>query len=269
VISPDGIVYGQEDLYGGTPSVEKPMALSAFEFHGGSLTEFIKGLKVGAMEQSLPEFNVVINDMDGASEVRMPPLALRKVTVDSTMQLIPYLVASEDHAVQMKTLHQDSPDCETYMVMLKKLKQPRNDAANPKSTLRIYSVSNWMQRTNSNDPQIRDALVKKRDKSLETVLTAIDTGLQMIDSSREKDAVIRFHSESNLIFAKATLDEHEVINAIIEQTARTSEQEAVDIDEFIRMDYGDRLEKALKENAGLKKNIAELQSRLAEMEKKL
>ena len=161
--------------------------ISAFEFGGGTVEEYVDALR---QTTGKPSLNVVI--AENARRQRMPEVTLGNVTIKAMFNLVQELcVDSNDNSLVNVELGSEF-DREYIFI--------RSSGSGPQRIVRVFSIAGLK--------------TPKNQVSEENLLKAVDSVMAMNES---KDVQIQIHAEANLLIAKGTMEELDLIQQTITQ----------------------------------------------------
>ncbi|HEU5394305.1 MAG TPA: hypothetical protein VFV36_05830, partial [Candidatus Methylomirabilis sp.] len=285
---PAGAVLASTILLGGNasaPEAEPPAATDApklitIEFGGGPLSDYVELLRRNF------DVNVVLG-----SEVRdlpMPTLSLKKVSLDTAMNLIPAMsrsLSGEGGTVDVKTIGDPDEGGAVFMVDLvdsapmpgqPRLMQgqtgvlpipprvirgmpgcaagPPVRGAAPVRTVQVFSIKLLTQPISGrNDLAIEP----------ESVLTAIDTALAL--SQGEEPAQVKFHPETGLLFVHGTPAQTEAVSILI----KTLMDDQIQLQRSVPQESQKLVDKLTQENQQLRDEVASLRAELVALRQRV
>ncbi len=164
--------------------------LSVFNFDGGTIDEYIEALKETLNSTGRPSFNIVI--AENARRQRMPMVALENVTLKSMLNLIQELCVDNNESSLVTVEFPDEYDREYVAI--------KSNGPGPETIVRVFSIA----KLKSLNPQPTE----------ETLLKALNAVLEMNESTNVQ---IQLHNDANLLIAKGTFAELELIQQTIIQ----------------------------------------------------
>lgn len=183
----------------------------SINFAGGSLTEY-----ANALTKAGENVNIVLSDL--AQEVRVPAMTLRNTSVEAALRAVcdlPMevfdldLVIHTSRAQGAEGLHSDP----IYQVRIRELPNKGNKAVAAPRRVRVFSLHELT--TAQPDANAQPPI------PVATLVTAIDTGLSLLaettpsNGEAEPKALVRFHEESNLLFAAGSPWQLDVIEQVL------------------------------------------------------
>lgn len=180
-------------------------------FAGGSLTEYAT-----ALTKAGQNVNIVLSDL--AKEVRLPAMSLRNTSVEAALRAVcalPMDAFDLDfvvHVGQAQTAAGPRGD-PIYQVRVRDLRQKGEKAAAAPRRVRVFSLHELT--TAQPDANAQPPI------AVATLVTAIDTGLSLLaettpsNGQAEPKALVRFHEESNLLFAAGSAWQLDVIEQVL------------------------------------------------------
>lgn len=177
----------------------------SIDFDGGSLADLIAEIRAAG-----PNINILIPP--DAAEVRVPSLSLKEVTVATALRAISDVASNQ--TVNVATSVQQSGPGQPVFAMRVDL-----DRSSPRPTsqyVAVYSIKALTEAMPGDPETVRINL------SAETILTAIDTGLDVGETGGEPE--IRYHEESGLVFVRANTLQHGLIRDVIQNMDRDQQR---------------------------------------------
>ncbi|MBI4602512.1 MAG: hypothetical protein HY721_11185 [Planctomycetes bacterium] len=224
-----------------------PSEIISFDFPGGTLVQYIEAVKRAA-----GELNVVVGE--GADKVTMPPVALKRVTVDTAFKLVE-TSARSDEAARVDSIPIGAREgAATYVVNVRLSRKPSvmapREPAETEKDFRVYPLKGVMS-TQTAGPGAKPPL------QVQSILTAIDTALGIqVKEGAEKPA-IKFHEDTGLLLVHGTLNQVNIVDDVVEALLSEYHDEG-------RRPAASELREALKRLEG---EIEKLKAELAELKK--
>jgi hypothetical protein len=230
------------------PAAPEPEASGiAVDFAGGTVAEYLATLK-----EREDDVNVVLDPE--AAGIAMPPVSLKKVSVDTAIHLIQETAAAREGRVYIQVVNQGGGN-PAFVVSVQAPRAvpvafpPRSPgpgqpgAAPEGKQLHVSSLREIM------DAAAGDSSAVKA----ETVLTAIDAALGIQDPEQKDKPVVKFHADSCLLIVRGTQEQIHTVEQVLGEISRP--QRAVP---------GSNLNARLKQ---LQDEIEKLKAELAELKK--
>lgn len=189
----------------------------SLDFPGGSLQQLVEALR-GAGKN----VNIVVPTI--ASNVTIPPMVLRRTTVEAALRAAAQVLdSSYEAAIDMNvgTAPNFGPVGEpVYTVQIRESRRARGGQTTVTTThgeaprgVRVFSLRALTKPSPGGDQPITD---------VKTVLTAIDTGLGVAALQEAPDsgvpaekAVVRLHEDSSLLFVAGTQAQIRIVDEVL------------------------------------------------------
>ncbi len=196
VLSP---IFAQTQFLG----LAQQRATVSIDFPGGSLTEFLSQL--AAEIESRPDLicNIVTSNPEGAQRVAVPEISLKHVSIEGILNVVSSVADSSQFQVMAQSI-EESSDNSTFVVQV----SPSPVKRPPERRLEVLSVQELVGDAKGENQD-------EREDRLATVLTAIDTALELQYPEEQKKTLVRFHSDSGLLFVSGRQDQIELIRTVI------------------------------------------------------
>ena len=175
------------------------------DFNGGTLADLVNVLRGAANG-----VNILIPPE--AAEVSVPNLALRTVSVEAALRAVADVVTDQRANVGIGVVRVGGGQ-PVFTVRVLLARPAADEPGSEETFVRVYSIRSMTEhnpRDNEGDPITMSA---------ETILTAIDTGLEVASGQTEK-AQIRYHEDSGLLFVRGTWAQNNLIESILENMNR-------------------------------------------------
>ena len=168
----------------------------SIDFGGGSLEDFVEEIR-GAGE------NINILIPPEAAEVTVPAVSLKNVGVEAALEAVATITLSETVSVGVSTkLGAGVP---IYAVRVN-FSGPSRRSGSGNLDVRVISIRSLTESL-PGDPE-----PARITTSAETILTAIDTGMEVVGGAQ---ATIKYHEDSGLLFVKGTRTQLNITENII------------------------------------------------------
>jgi hypothetical protein len=158
------------------------------EWSGGSLADFLAYL------QKLPDINIIVQG--DATKVKMGEIRLNQVTLPTALSAVGAVI--DVSAASMSVTPLGSGIGRKVYVVCVFPNKPASPAAGDPTEFRVFSLKNLTEPM-PGDPD-NSGLTMKSD----TVLTAIDTALAVGGEPEQRKAVVKYHTDSGLLFVRGT-----------------------------------------------------------------
>jgi hypothetical protein len=177
----------------------------SIDFDGGSLEDFVEEIR-GAGQ------NINILIPPEAAEVSVPAVALKSVGVEAALEAVAAITLSDSVSVGVSTML--GAGVPIYAVRVNFSSNTRRSGFE-NVDVRVISISSLTQSL-PGDPE-----PARITTSAETILTAIDTGMEVVGGER---ATIKYHEDSGLLFVKGTRTQLNITERIIGNMVSDLEQ---------------------------------------------
>lgn len=168
------------------------------DFPGGTLAEFI-----GALKETADVVNIVSDDK--ARSVRLPAIKLRRTSVESALEAAAQIAEGAD-MVNIRTLRDRGTD-PVHIVRIKLKKMQRRVKKQPAKSNRHVNVISVRSIT-------EDPLGTNRTMKAETILTAIDTALEVHGGPVP---TIKYHADSGLVIFAGSNEQSTLVHELMER----------------------------------------------------
>ncbi len=175
------------------------------DFNGGTLADLVNVLRGAANG-----VNILIPPE--AVRVSVPNLALRAVSVEAALRAVADVVTDQRANVGIGVVRVGGGQ-PVFTVRVNLARPSADEPGSEETFVKVYSIRSMTEhnpRDNEGDPITMSA---------ETILTAIDTGLEVASGQTEK-AQIRYHEDSGLLFVRGTWAQNNLIESILENMNR-------------------------------------------------
>lgn len=204
-------VPAQRDEQTDRPRLNNPTdTVVSVDFAGGTLAELVEMIR-GADEY------INILTTPEASQISAPSLSLKQVTVENALKAIAQVCSNQQASVDVST-QRSGWGQPVYSVRVA-LAQ-RRDTAEPGSGATSVEVFSIRSMTESMPGVPEDERITFE---ADTILTAIDTGLNVADPEGDK-AQIRYHADSGLLFVRGTWDQNRLVENVLSSMGRDLER---------------------------------------------
>ncbi len=178
------------------------------ESNGGPFLVYIELVKKALGGKR--SINIVINDLDLAHEIILPPISLTRVSVSTALNIIPELVDKELYNVRIKDLGGDTP---VYVVSLQKMRRSYKRVAPPPKAKTDPALEQVVQCfvLSSNGK------LDSKDPKVVALLGAIDTALSLQDPKNSNRLAVQFHPDSGALLAAGTMDQLSLVSDIVDK----------------------------------------------------
>jgi hypothetical protein len=185
------------------PRINNPTdTVVSVNFAGGTLAEL-----VDVIRESDEYINILTPPE--ASQVSAPSLSLKQVSVGNALRAIAQVCSNRQASVDVTA--QNTGWGQPVFSLRVALARQRETAA-PGSVETSVVVFSIRSMTESLPGVPEDAQITF---AADTILTAIDTGLNVADPEGDK-AQIRYHADSGLLFVRGTWEQNQLIESVLE-----------------------------------------------------
>jgi hypothetical protein len=186
--------------------------LISLEFAGGSLNQFAASLRKAGTN-----VNIVMPEL--ASEVPVPALRLTQTTVESALRAVGQMT-TQAFRIDVEVMRRSPLESPVYSVAVMDLRPPEQKAP-PQREIAVFSLQE-LTRTMPGDPDDEGLSI-----SADTILTAIDAGLDLGETSRRDKVGIRYHEDSGLLFIRGTREEIRLVEAALQHLRNDLERRRI------------------------------------------
>jgi hypothetical protein len=175
----------------------------SIDFRGGSLEQF-----VDAICRAGKNINILLSS--AGSKINLPPMKLHNAGVEAALQAAGQIVTS-DYRIQVRPYHSGVGE-PVYSVAVQEISQVVTQAGFAPSSrqVRVFSLKVITEPI----PAAGDA--PGSHIKVETVLTAIDTGLSVLSTERADPAAkVRFHVDSGLLFVEGNAAQLSLVEQVL------------------------------------------------------
>lgn len=195
------------------PEAEPPIRERTIDlqFPGGTVEEYISSVRDVTRSGDSPEgLNVVIDNPRAASSESLPPISLKRVRVDTAMELIEHVATSRDYRVTTRDLNPRGGD-PVYVLSSKALSGPASrDRSEAEMRIEVFSIRDLAATEAKKGGDDADRF------RVETILTALETALSMSESPVTNEQ-LRYHPESGLVFLYGTEEQIAVVRQTLDR----------------------------------------------------
>jgi hypothetical protein len=185
-----------------------PEPVITLSFPGGTLAQYVTAVK-GSVREPI---NILCPEI--ARDVPLPEVSLRDVAVDSALKALAQVLQPE-YAVDVSSIRaRDGRPIYTVSVARRsgKVHAAISMAEPAEKIVMVFSLRTLIE----GPPGMKES---KRDAN--AILSAVETGLGMVDQKADGKPVLKYHADSYLLFVHARVDQVR----LVQETIRAMQQD--------------------------------------------